>query len=238
MRYEYTCNYETSLDYLSTIVSSSKKEQKILLDTFKNNGYLSVDTKKFFREMTQISFDIGDLEVWFNPLVVDLAKELLLKGIVTEKGTEIKETLQLLQDEDKAWDVFPEGGSDDFIRSYLNPLTSKNPYNEHLEGIPYAPAGGSFGTGFANMLQERYDNGTLLEYHINDILLKGMGQDIQFRVIETGWIQKMRGYIWRLYSGEKNWYYGAGWAVFKIPLQHPSKPFMNWELESPWEVKE
>jgi hypothetical protein len=237
MRYEFTCNYETSLDYLSTIVSSSKKEQKILLDTFKNNGYLSVDTKKFFKEMTQISFDIGDLEVWFNPLVVDLAKELLLNDKVT-KGTEIKETLQLLQDEDQAWDVFPEDGSGDFIRSYLNPLTSKNPYNEHLEGIPYAPAGGRFGAGFANMLQERYDNGTLLEYPINDILLIGMGNGIKFKIIDTYGSQEMRGTVWTLYSQEKDWFYGAGWAVFKIPLQHPSKPFMNWELESPWEAKE
>ena len=117
-------------------------------------------------------------------------------------------------------------------------MASYNPYTDNLEGIPYDPAGASFGPEFAQMFQDRYDDGTLLEHPINEILIKGMGKGIQFGIRGTEWSQEMTGTFWRLYSKEKNWYYGAGWSVFKIPLQHPSKPFMNWEIESPWEVKE
>lgn len=236
MRYEYTCNYETSLEYLPTVISSSKKEQEHFLSTFKKKGYFSGEIKTSFETLTQFYFDEGKLEVWFNPLVVDLAKELLLNGMV-EKGHEIKQTLQLLQDEDQAWEVFPEGGNPDFIDSYLNPLVRKNPYTDNLEGIPYEPAGGRFGAQLGNMLQDSYDDGTLLKYPINEILLEGMGKEIKFKIVGTGWTQEMNGTYWRLYSQKKNWYYGTGWTVFKIPLQHPTKPFMNWET-NPWEVKE
>ena len=236
MKYEYTCNYETSLEYLPTVVRSSKKGQEELLSSFKKKGYLSGDVTNTFRTLTEESFALGVLQVWFNPLVVDLAKELLLNGIV-EKGYEIKGTLELLQDEDKAWEVFPEEGNTEFINSYLNPLVRKNPYNDNLEGIPYEPAGGRFGTIIGNLLQNSYDDGTLLKYPINEILLEGMGKGIQFRIIDTSGSQEMKGNYWRLYSQERNWYYGAGWTVFKIPLQHPSKPFMNWN-ETPFEVKE
>ena len=237
MRYEFTCNYETSLEYLPTVVSSSKKQEEHLLSTLKRKGLPYGAIKSTFETLTEMYFDEGELEVWFNPLVVDLAKELLLNDKVT-KGHEIKETLQLLQDEEIAWDVFPEGGNDEFIEFYLNPLASYNPYTDNLEGIPYNPAGGRFGTAFAQMLQDSYDDGTLLEHPINEILIKGMGKGIQFGVGGTLWPQEMNGTFWRLYSRENDWYYGAGWAVFKIPLQQPSKPFMNWEIESPWEAKE
>ena len=234
MRYEFTCNYETSLEYLPTVISSSKKEKEYLLSKLKRKDIPDRTIKNTFETLAEMYFDEGELKVWFNPLVVDLAKELLLNDKVT-KGHEIKETLQLLQDEDKAWDVFPNGPAD-FIEFYLNPLASYNPYTDNLEGIPYDPAGGRFGT-IAHMLQDRYDDGTLLEYPINEILLKGMGKGIQFRIRGTSWSQEMNGTFWRLYSGEKNWYYGAGWAVFKIPLQHPSKTFMNWD-SNPLEAKE
>ena len=236
MKYEYTCNYETSLEYLPTVVSSSKKAQEHLLSTLKRKDILHKTIQTTFQTLTEMSFEEGELEVWFNPLVVDLAKELLSNGKV-EKGYEIKETLELLHDEDKAWEVFPEEGNTEFINSYLNPLVRKNPYNDNLEGIPYEPAGGRFGTVLGNLLQNSYDDGTLLKYPINEILLEGMGKGIQFRIIDTSWSQEMKGNYWRLYSQERNWYYGAGWTVFKIPLQHPSKPFMNWN-ENPLEAKE
>lgn len=234
MRYEYTCIYETSLEYLPTVIIPSKKGQEEFLSKYKEKGYFSGDAKKTFETVAEEGFALGVLQVWFNPLVVDLAKELLLNDKVN-KGHEIKETLQLLQDEDKAWDDFHDGPND-FIKSYLNPLASYNPYTDNLEGIPYEPAGGRFGAELGNMLQDRYDDGTLLEYPINDILLKGMGKEIKFKIAGTSWSQEMNCTVWRLYSQQKNWYYGAGWAVFKIPLQHPSKPFMNWD-ESPLEAK-
>lgn len=236
MKYEYTCNYETSLEYLPTIVSPKEKQQQYLLSTLKSKDTSNRTIRNTFELLTELSFQRGDLKVWFNPLVVDLAKELLLNGKV-EKGYEIQETLQLLQDEDEVWKVFPEGGNAEFINSYLNPLASYNPYTDNLEGIPYRPAGGRLGVKLGNMLQNSYDDGTLLEYPINDILLKGIGKKIEFKTLTTLESQEMNGVFWRLYSNERDWYYGAGWAVFKIPLQHPSKPFMNWD-ESPFEVKE
>ena len=95
MKYEYTCNYETSLEYLPTVIIPSKKGQEEFLSKYKEKGYLSGDAKKTFETVAEEGFALGVLQVWFNPLVVDLAKELLSNGKV-EKGYEIKETLELL----------------------------------------------------------------------------------------------------------------------------------------------
>ena len=41
--------------------------------------------KTTFETLAEMYFDEGELEVWFNPLVVDLAKELLLNDKVDKR---------------------------------------------------------------------------------------------------------------------------------------------------------
>ena len=85
MRYEFTCNYETSLEYLPTVISSSKKEKEHLLSKLKRKDLPYGTIKTTFETLTEMYFDEGELEVWFNPLVVDLAKELLLNDKKSKK---------------------------------------------------------------------------------------------------------------------------------------------------------
>ncbi len=229
MKYEYTCNYETSLEYVNNLQMKLIKKSSAFDSTMLINiaEALSTSTKKEFKSTVKTLFEKGHLEIWFNPQVVELANSLLTNEIVN-KGSELKQTLELLQSEDAAWDFFEEGPNT-LREDWLNVIPNNN--------IPYVPAGGRIGLELKNLLQKSYDDGTLLKYPINEILYKVMGNIEFFIVNDVTTALRLTRNFWSLYSAKLDWYYGAGWAVFKIPLQHPSKPFMNW-YESPLEVKE
>lgn len=230
MKYEYTCRYEDSAPYINKIITQLIKKNGGFINFLNIDEILSTATKNEFKSWAQKLLEMGYLEIWFNPQVVELANSLVYQGIVT-KGSEIRETLQILQSDDTVWDYFSEGPYT-FVKDYLNEIPNNN--------IPYMPVGGNMGTNLKEYLQKSYDDGNLLKYPLNEILIETMGSKIQFMVgdvKERGYSQKLSGNYWHLYSEKLGWHYGAGWAVFKIPLQHPAKPFMNWD-ESPFEVKE